>query len=66
MNEYTIKCQEEIHCNGKLMTPEEIVIHLQLADTMASFFIQEKSEKIKIPRDAMESKEAFIKWIEES
>ena len=66
MNDYKILHQEEIHCNGKLMTPEEIVIKLQSADTMASFIEQGKLEAIEIPRDAMESKEAFLKWIKES
>lgn len=63
MNLYTLLHDEEIHCNGILMTPKEIILKLQKADTLADSIPQEHQEIVNVPRQAMESKDAFIAWI---
>ena len=65
MTEFTILHGEEIHCNGILMTPKEIITKLQLAELTASFMLQKEMDELKIPRKAMLSRTKFVRWVNE-
>lgn len=65
MNMYSLLHGEEIHCNGVLMSPEEIILKLQKADMLADMILQGTIEDVKVPAEVMNSKQAFVKWINE-
>jgi hypothetical protein len=64
MNVYTLMDNEEIYCDGVLMTPKEILLKLQMADMLASFILQNGSDGIIIPTHAVESIDDFTAWID--
>jgi hypothetical protein len=51
MNKYTLLHGEEIHCNGVLMSPKEIILKLQKAEMLAEYSEFETTKKLKVKND---------------
>ena len=62
MHHYSIVCKDEIHKDGVLMTPEEIVEALQIADMIAEFTLMGPDESVEMP-DTIKTSEQFINWL---
>tara|TARA_R110000850_G_scaffold276768_1_gene420171 strand:+ start:112 stop:312 length:201 start_codon:yes stop_codon:yes gene_type:complete len=63
MNVYTVVCGDEIHCNGVLMMPHEIIEMLTKAEELASIVLLDTKDKVEIPKKAIKSQEAFMAWL---
>tara|TARA_R110000822_G_scaffold117856_1_gene250353 strand:- start:508 stop:678 length:171 start_codon:yes stop_codon:yes gene_type:complete len=48
MNKYTLLYDEEIHCNGVLMSPKEIILKLQKAEMLAEYSEFKTTGKLNI------------------